>query len=298
MKKIFLIIILSVVSIFPQSAGKSGLSFLKIGTDARTIALGDVSGFNYGSVAGVFYNPALLTGSENAQLLFMHNQWIQDVRSEVGAAKFKMFGLPFAVGINYSTVEGIEVRTKAGEPDATFNANYFAGSIATGFKISENLNFGVTVKYLYENLFTDEAEGFALDFGIVNNTPIENLKTFAVIKNLGSMGNLRKESTKLPVEARAGGIYKFTFSESKIDLQPGLDIQKYFNEDELHINIGAEIIYDKTFALRAGFQSGYESRNLTGGVGINWGSLSFDYALTPFKLGLGSGHSISLLFRF
>lgn len=298
MKNILLIILLLTISILPQSAGKSGLSFLKIGTDARTIALGDVSGFNYGSVAGIFYNPALLTGSQNAQLLFMHNQWIQDVRSEVGAAKFNMLGLPFAVGINYSTVEGIEVRTKAGEADATFNANYFAGTIATGFKITENLNFGLSIKYLYENLYTDEAEGFAFDFGIVNKTPIENLKTFAVIKNLGSMGNLRKESTKLPVEARAGGIYQISFNESKLDLQPGIDIQKYFNEDELHINFGAELVYDKTFALRAGYQSGYESRNLTGGVGINWGSLSFDYALTPFKLGLGSGHSISLLFRF
>ncbi|MGE5797834.1 MAG: hypothetical protein ACM34N_13695, partial [Ignavibacteria bacterium] len=76
------------------------------------------------------------------------------------------------------------------------------------------------------------------------------------------------------------------------------EMQKYFEVEDIHLNLGAEIVYNNIAALRGGYQSGYESKRFTGGLGLMWGSLSFDYALSPFQLGLGSGHSISLNFKF
>jgi len=298
MKKIVLLIIISASFIFPQSAGNTGLSFLKLGFGARNIAMGDAGAAVANDVTTINYNPANLAGMENTQLTFMHNSWIQDVRNELGAVKFDLFSLPFAIGFNVTTISDIPVRQTAGDAISTFNGNYFSGSISTGFFLSDNLSFGTTIKYLYEGLLNDEGEGFGFDFGFRYKTNIEGLFASAVIKNLGSMSPLRNEKTKLPTEIRIGPAYQFAIPDSKFSFTMAGEFQKYLSTDDIHFNLGGETSYNGIFAIRAGYQTGYLSKGFTAGAGIRWGELVFDYALIPLKLGLGSGSSISLSFSF
>jgi len=228
----------------------------------------------------------------------MHNEWIQDVRSEVLGIAWELWGIPLAVGFNVTTVSDIEVRTKPGEPDSKFNANYFFGSLSSGFKIVDNIDFGLSAKYLYEGILSDEATGWGFDFGLNYRTSIEGLTASAVIKNLGSMNNLRNEATKLPSEFRAGPAYHFELTGSKIGITSAAEFQKYLSTDDVHFNLGAEGVYDNTVALRAGYQTGYESRGFTGGIGLMWGNLKFDYAFLPFSFGLGNSSIFSLQFTF
>lgn len=300
MKKI-IIIILTLLSggTKAQSAGNSGLSFLKFGFGARNIAMGDVGTSVSNDVTSLFYNPSNLADSENSEVMFMHNEWIQDVRSEVIGIKSLLFGLPIAFGFNTTSVSDIEIRKKAVlEPEATFNANYFFGSLSTGFFVSEQFSVGASLKYLYEGLYTDESNGLAVDFGLSYRTPFEGLTATAVLRNLGSMNNLRNESTKLPTEFRIGAVYSFAFPEVKLDITTAGEFQKYTLDDDSHLNFGGEIMYDKVIAIRGGYQSGYESRGLTGGTGLRWGNLNFDYAFVPFSLGLGNASLFSLSFKF
>ena len=216
MKKLILIITISTSFIFSQSAGNSGLSFLKFGFGARNIAMADAGTAGSNDLTALYYNPAKLTLNDNSEILFMHNEWIQDVRSEMLGVKSFVFGIPFAFGFNVTNVSDIEIRTKPGEPESTFDANYFFGSLSTAFKLSDNISVGITGKYLYEGFLSDEATGFGLDFGAHYLTPIENLTASAVIKNLGSMNALRNEKTKLPSEFRIGGAYDFDLGENQI----------------------------------------------------------------------------------
>ncbi len=298
MKKLILLFIVSASLMFPQSAGNTGLSFLKLGFGARNIAMGDAGATAANDVTALNYNPAIIAGLENTQLTFMHNSWIQDVRSELGGVKFDLFNLPFAIGFNVTTISDIQVREIAGDPISTFNGNYFCGSISTGFFISDNLSFGTTLKYLYEGILNDEGEGFGLDFGLRYKTNIEGLFASAVIRNLGSMSPLRNEKTKLPAEIRIGPAYNFALPESKLSFTAAGEFQKYLSTNDIHFNLGAEALYNGIFAIRAGYQTGYISKGFTAGAGLRWGNLVFDYALTPFALGLGSGNSISLSFSF
>ncbi|RPI69178.1 MAG: PorV/PorQ family protein [Ignavibacteriales bacterium] len=298
MKKIFLIITLFGITIFPQSSGNNGLHFLKFGFGARNIAMGDAGSSLSNDVTSLFYNPSGLAGTEGSEAIFMHSEWIQDVKSEVGGIRSKLFGLPVALGFNLTSVGDIEVRQKPGEPESTFDVNYFFGSISTGFFITDEVSFGTSVKYLYEGMYTEEATGFAFDFGLTYLTPIKGLTASAVYKNLGSMNELRIESTKLPAELRVGTAYAFDISDSDFGLTAAAEFHKYTLEDEIHLNAGTEVIYKNTIALRGGYQSGYESRGLTGGIGLIWGNLNFDYAFVPFSLGFGSANLFSLGFRF
>lgn len=298
MKKIVVIFFLSSIIALAQSAGSSGLAFLKFGFGARNIAMGDAGSAGSNDLSAMYYNPSRLVSVEGNEVLFMHNEWIQDVRSEVGGIKWDMFSIPWAVGFNVTTVSDIEVRERPGEPISAFNANYFFGSLSSGFTVIDDFDFGLTFKYLYEGLLNDESTGYGFDFGLNYLTPIKGLTASAVIKNLGSMSELRVEKTKLPSEFRLGGAYNFGLETAKLDFIVASEFQKYLDTDDIHINSGGEIIYNQTFAARVGYQSGYESRGFTGGVGIMWGNLRLDYAYMPFSLGLGNANLFSVQFRF
>ena len=298
MKKILLTVIIASSLTLAQSAGNSGLSFLKFGFGARNIAMGDAGSTASNDLSAMYYNPSRLVSLKGNEVMFMHNEWIQDVRSEVGGIKWDMFNLPFAVGFNVTTISDIEVREKPGDPITKFNANYFFGSLSTGFRIVEDLDFGATVKYLYEGLFNDESTGYGLDFGLNYLTPVKGLTASAVLKNIGSMGKLRVESTKLPSELRFGGAYNFGLESSRLDFVVAAEFQKYLETDDIHFDAGGEIIYNQAFAARVGYQSGYESRDFTGGVGIMWGNFRLDYAYMPFSLGLGNANLFSVQFKF
>jgi hypothetical protein len=295
--KILFLILLSFTSLLAQTAGNSGLSFLKLGFGARNVALGDAGTALSSDVTALFYNPAALAVNPALEVMIMHNEWIQDVRSEILGARTLIFGLPVAVGFNVTTINDIEVRTNPGDPVTKFNANYFFGSFSTGHMIVDNFYFGASIKYLYESIYVNESTGWGFDFGGSYITLINGLNISAVIKNLGSMKVLRSESTKLPSEFRIGPSYSFTLQD-KYQITSAVEFQKYLPTSDIHFNMGAEILYDKLIALRVGYQSGYITKNITAGLGLMWGNLSFDYALAPFRLGLGNGNILSLQFKF
>ncbi len=301
--KIFLLSIISIlvlnVFVNAQSAGSTGLSFLKFGYGARNIAMGDAGTALSNDLTGLFYNPAKLAMTDKSEVLFMHNEWIQDVSSEVVGVKTELWNIPFAVGINVTSVKNIQYRSIASlEPETNFDANYFFGSLSTGFFVTDELSFGATLKYLYEGLLNDEANGFGIDLGLNYLLTVKGLTVSAVVKNIGSMNALRNEQTKLPTELRLGSAYTYSFENAKFDFTAGAEFQKYLSADETHFNFGGEALYNKLFAARMGYQTGYESRGFTAGIGLMWGNLKFDYAFLPFSYGLGNANLFSLQFKF
>jgi len=298
MKKIiFTILLISSVS-FAQSAGNTGLAFLKFGYGARNIAMGDAGSSASNDLSALYYNPSRLVSFEENQAMFMHSEWIQDVTSEVGGIKWNMFNLPWAVGFNVTSVADIEVRERPGEAISSFNANYFFLSLSSGFKVINDLDFGATVKYIYEGILNDQSVGYGLDFGLNYFTPVKGLTASTVIRNIGSMNALNVVGTTLPLDFRLGGAYNYNLPTAKLDLTVTGEFQKYLDNDDIHFNTGAEAVYNETFAARVGYQTGYEARGFTAGIGIEWGSLRFDYAYTPFSLGLGNANQFSLQFSF
>jgi len=298
MKKFLLIFILASSYIFAQSAGNTGLSFLKFGFGARNIAMGDAGASASNDLSALYYNPSRLALVEKNEILIMHSSWIQDVNSELFGIKWNMFGLPWAIGLNYTSISDIEIRTRPGEPDSKFDANYFFGSLSTGFYVWDKLSFGTTIKYLYEGLLSDEANGLGFDFGLNYETPFKGLSVSTVIKNIGSMNTLRNAETQLPTDFRLGSAYKFGVESAKLDFIAVAEIQKYLDTEDIHFNLGGDIIYDEIFALRVGYQSGYEAKSFTGGIGLMWGSLRFDYTYMPFSFDLGNANLFSLQFKF
>jgi hypothetical protein len=276
-----------------QSAGGSGMSFLKIPGDARSAALAGAGVSVAEGAAAIFHNPAAFAEESKTELLVSGDRWIQDVSRRAFAARFAVFGVPLGVGINSTSVDGIEVREKPGPAQSTVEANYFAATIGAGFRVAENATAGVAVKYLYEGLLADEATGWAADIG-ARYAIDENFDVSFAARNLGAMNELREEATALPMDVRFGPSYRYALEASKVEFLAAVEYQKWLAADDQHVNASLEATYDETFSLRVGYQAMYESRGLTAGFGVSYGGVAIDYAAIPFDYDLGLAHSFAL----
>jgi hypothetical protein len=298
--KIAVLIVFTLIggNVFPQTAVNSGLSFLKVGFGARNIALGDAGVISANNVTAAAYNPALLTSETNPQIAFSHSSWMQDVRSEMLAAQFNLFSLPIAVAINNTVINDIELRNKPGEAIATFNVNYFAASVSSAIEVMQNVSVGATAKFLYQGFYSDQATGWAFDFGGVYKNIIPNLNISLAARNIGSMNELRNKATTLPSLVSAGAGYQLPIKMENFDASIYTASTKYLDESKIHFSAGTEVGFKKLIFVRLGYQSGFEARTYSLGLGFNWRGINFDYAFAPFDYSLGNSHIISLKYSF
>ncbi|MBX3008556.1 MAG: PorV/PorQ family protein [Melioribacteraceae bacterium] len=285
-------------TIFAQSAGNTGVSFLKLGFGARNIALSDLGVVGTNDLSAAYYNPAYLSYSPKTQISFTHNSLFSDLNSEILGSSFQLFGLNMGLILNTTSINDIEVRNVPGDALTKISANYFAGGLSAGFGIAEKVHIGATYKVIYESLFSDQATGYAFDFGAMYSGIIENMNLGITLRNIGSMNQLRNKVSTLPSDLRIGLSYNFNLPEYFIDLAAIGGFQKYLEQDESHFHVGAEALYDKMFAARLGFASGYDSKSITTGFGIIYKGLNIDYAYVPFKYGLGDSHIFTFIYTF
>ena len=292
--KIFLFLVFFASYLLSQNDGaaNTGLSFLKLGVTSRAISLGDAVVSYNEDASATHYNPAAMFMGSKVNVLFMHNEQVLGIRTEYIAAKVKYEKFAFGLSLNNTSVDDIEIREIPGEPLGTFTAQNFAFGLSAGYKVNNNLSVGLTGKFLYEKIYVDNASGFAFDLGGIYS--LDKLSFGLSVTNLGSMNELLNESTKLPSAIRGGGSYLIDIPKISSAVRIGLDGYKVLDGGSVHANTGAEFLYKDFLALRVGYQSGYENKNLTTGIGIKYKAFTLDYAFVPYRYSIGSSHTITL----
>jgi len=293
------------VSVQPALAagGASGMAFLKLGISARGVAMGDAMAASAAGAAATYYNPAgLITNgdvSATSDILLMHKEWIQDTRTEFLGAAIGL-GADDAIGfsLNTTTVSDIEIRTRPGEAQGTFNTRNLAAGVSYAHRITEDVRVGVTARFLYEQILVDEASGVGCDIGIMVDTPVEGLVAGAAIANIGAMSALRTEATRLPLLARAGVAYPLTVSSADAHILLSADVLHLFHDKMTLGAVGAEATFAGLVAARVGYQAGSEGRGLSLGGGVHYGLFTFDYAFSRLAGELGNGHTLAVGISF
>jgi hypothetical protein len=275
-----------------DGAANTGLAFLKLGVTSRPISMGDaVVSFNEDASA-THYNPAALFMGPKVNVLFMHNEQVLGVKTEYLASKVRFEKFAFGLSVNNTSVGDIEIRNIPGDPIGTFDAQNFALGLSVGYKINKSLSLGITTKFLYEKIYVDNASGYAFDFGGLYS--LEKISFGLALSNLGSMSELRAASTKLPASMRGGASYLFAIPGITSTLRISADGYKVLDGGAFHANTGAELLYKDFLAVRIGYQSGYENKNLTTGIGIRYKAFNLDYAFVPYKYSTGQSHTFTL----
>ncbi len=300
MKKLSLIIVaLSFcASSFAQNDGaaSTGLSFLKLGGGARSLGMGEAYSSVSNDASAYIYNPARLVVGGNGNVILMHNFSVQDMNTDFIAAKFPSCKkLAFGLGFFTTSVSDIEVRNTPGAVVETFDSRNLSAGLSLGYMIADNVSVGITGKLIYEKIYVDDASGFSFDLG--TNYSKDNYSLSFSVSNLGSISELKTVSTKLPSLVRFGGSYKFKASKSLSVLAAAEGFQ-VLSGGTFHVHSGAEAAYNDFLFLRLGYQSGYDNKNFTTGIGFKYQAWSVDYAFIPYTDGFGTSNAISLGVNF
>jgi len=286
---------LSVCSSFLFSQNiQTGLAFLKLGTSARSSGMGEAFTAIPNDHSAFTVNPSTIRSSDRSQLTLSHRNGFAETTTEYLGATIPGEDVTIGFSALTTSVNGIEVRLQPGEAEKTFDAKNGLIGIGAAMDISENISIGVTGKLLYEKIFVDEAGGYAFDGGVLYQVD-DNLYFGFSATNIGHMGVLRSESSVVPATLRVGTSYN-TFLSPEIGLLTAGDVVKTIDDDGLHIQIGAEAIYNSLFALRAGYQTGYETKSFSGGIGVLYNIIRFDYAFVPNNGAFTPNHLFSLSF--
>lgn len=248
--------------------------------------------------ASVYWNPAAMAAVLGTDIQFTHDEFMVSARLEQIAltheTNYGTLGLSFT-GMYMDDMERREdVPTEM--PLGSFTV--YDVSFAVGFAryIFPNTSLGATVKPVYQKIDTWSASGWAFDIGLFHVSRIDGLKLAAVAGNVGAPMKFIEEEYALPRYMKIGGAY-----ERETVLLRGRFL---FTLDGVWVNdggpkqhLGAEYMYQRTLALRAGYKAGYDSYGGTFGAGIIYKSLLVDYAFLLVKNDLGDNHRISLGLR-
>ncbi len=295
--KVILLIIIFVTSatigLSGENPASTGLSFLKIGAGARAVGMGEAFTALVDDASGTFWNPAGLARLQNSELVFTHNEWLQGITNECFSLGFNIGKNVFGLSFMSNTVGGIERRVKpTAEPLGIVNAHDVMFGLSYARFLNPDLTIGATAKFLYEKIYVESSSGVAIDLGLQYHTKINGLRAGFVLQNFGYMTKLKEESVQLPQTLRIGVAYLLPFQLLQGGIVLATDWVKIL-ESTSHLNIGLEYLFKGFFALRFGYQTGFDEKGIQGGFGIALKKYRLDYAFVPFTSELGNSHRIS-----
>lgn len=296
---------LALAAVLPARAQETGLNFLRIGTNASASAMGDAQVASSRDAFSTYWNPAGLAAASLNSAAASHRIWIGDLRTYDVAARFRL-GRRGGLGLAVTATDSgdLEARETPGEPDGFFSAQFISVGLSYGRQVGP-LRVGVTAKYLSEQIFENEATGYAFDAGAQLGVVRDLIRFGVALQNLGKMSRLESEATELPRTLRAGvAVFPFRIlaeddGTALLDVTLATEVSHVFPGDitRLHTGIGVTVL--DLLVARAGFITNDELRDLTFGGGLHAEKLFFDYAYLPFESGFeGPGHVLTLTYTW
>ncbi len=290
----YVLLIFFVPAVALSQGSSRGFVSLKFPLNAFDAATSEAFVSDPMSLQSVRLNPANIASRESYDIVFSHMQWIQDIRTEnLSLAAPLIFG-SLSFSLANTSVDDIELRDQPGPPLGTFSSQATVFQLAYGIEATNALKIGIASKYLYEKIFVDEATGLGFDAGAIYLPPVKGLSLGFAVTNLGNLSAFRAQQTDLPSQVRIGGTYAFFLGATT--LRTAASYASELGTSNSHLGLGGEFTYRNQFSLRLGYQSGYDSRGLSAGLGIRYSIVSIDYAYVPFSLDLGEAHIFTIGF--
>jgi long-subunit fatty acid transport protein len=319
-KKISILLICIICSekVYSQTyTGSSAGQFLKIEVGARSVGMGGAYVAVANDASAIFWNPAGIAKLKNNSVSLSHTLWFAETNHDFAGLVLKISeGQAIALSYNSLSMPDMKVTNEVYQ-DGTgeyFSASDIALGLSYSLNITNEFSIGFTGKYVSQNIWHMNASAFALDVGVMYNSPIEGLTLGMAITNVGSQIKYEGEDNFIyySYDQKLNGNSDNIYSEIKMDswdlpmlFKVGLAYQLISSEwnsfliscDAVHpndyseyVNIGFEYGYRELFFLRGGYKSLFKidsEEGLTGGVGVLYYltdlvPMSVDYSYSDF----------------
>ena len=276
-----------------SSPGNQGALTLLEAPSARSSALGEAFSSASDDIAGLAYNPSLLSTLSSGELSFLYQRGsIDDSYAHL------TFGLPsqtwsWGASLGYynsgtfnASEDGINQRTITAEKDMAATAG-FSRTIGPG-------SVGVSGKIISTTLIeTDKATAMAVDVGYqMKVSPVVRLG--AAAQNFGTPLRYGSYSSSLARTVRVGS--ELSVLPKSFAALLFVDVPYYIETKSVAPGIGLEKAIGP-LALRAGYRSGSDLEGFTVGAGFQAKAVALDYSFGLVK-DLDSRQRISVSYRF
>jgi long-subunit fatty acid transport protein len=316
---------------FGQSnAGSSSAQFLKIGVGARAIGMGDAFAAVSDDALALYWNPAGMALLKRVSLTTTHSEWFAGLSHDFIGVVVPLGENALGASATFLNSDEVEITTIQ-QPEGTgiyYDATDMAISLSYARSLLEVLSVGISAKFIYQKLYNESANTFAIDVGTLLDTGFKGLRIGMCLSNFG--GEMKLDGTDLIVPYNAGGNIAIT-----PDVEAGLSTQSWplpmnfrigiaidivgsegksiFSSESNRLtlaidgnhptdnvergSIGMEYAWQSLVALRAGYKYNYDEEGMTLGGGvkvtIETVDLLFDYAWADFGR-LGPVHRFTL----
>jgi long-subunit fatty acid transport protein len=259
-KQIFISIsIIVLVSQIVFCRSNSTFNFLRSDVSARAAAMGGSFLIVHNDPNAIFYNPSALTTIQQTQVSFGFFKHLLDINS--GHLSYSQFieGFGFVGGgIVYTNYGDFEELNGSGDNLGNFSANELALSATYANKLTDEISYGASLKFIHSSIAGYGSSAFAVDFGAWYIVVPERFEVAASIVNLGTqIDPYINTRESLPTDLKIGCALKpehlplrLNFSFNKL-----IDTQKDFISHFRAFSLGGEFSVATNVQLRFGYNN-------------------------------------------
>lgn len=234
--------------------GTTGLQFLKIGTSARAVALGESFIALANDASAMFYNPAGMNQCTQREVIFTHTQWPAEISYEylgglIPVPKIGVIGVQAAV---LSTGDMKRTVPYVGWTGEYFSANDWLVGISYARMLTDKFSVGGTLKFVAEWLDGSHVSVFAADVGTLFDVGFRGIKFGMTISNFGPNAKYHSEEFSLPINFKFGALAD-VFQLGLHRMQATLE-GSHPSDNLEQVALGVEYSFGKYFALRGGYR--------------------------------------------
>ncbi len=316
----FFLLLSSLVS-FSQNGGQQTFFSLTFPTNSRIGALGgqDLATWN-NECAYFFQNPATLDKRNSNSIFFNYTPISGHVQNSVFGISHTVKKIGnLGVGIQFLDYGIFENTSEQGvDLGETFYAKDFAASIGYSNSLTEKMNYGISLKYIYSKIETYKSAGIAADAGLVFQDTATGITAGLDLKNIGTvLSDFTETATSnLPFDLQFGiskklshtpftlflnlhDLYKFDIRYPRTETETQLIVDstnlrvKKYTVDKifLHANFGIQIDFGKNLKLNVGYN--HQRRDELGySVRKGMSGFSFGVQISIKKINLGYSYAV------
>ena len=267
-----------------------------LGGTARAVGMGSAFAGVASDASAILWNPAGLSALESPDLSLNHNSWLAQTFQEELLLGMPLPGGGLGLSVHYLGYGTFEGRDANGFPASSYSADQIGMGLGWGQRVVGGLSAGVALHVNQQTLAGTSTFLLGADMGLMYKTQ-SGWSFGASCENLG----LGSTSQALASSIRLGvsRLWKEQSGTSFL-VALGGDIAP---SEANSVQAGGEFSYHSVLFLRAGYNlqlqnTGFSGvQGLTGGAGIQIGSIKLDYAFVPYGE-LGNVNLVSLGYSF